>query len=134
MYTYSTNIRISYGDTDKMGYCYYGNYARFYEIARTELLRSLGLSYRELEEKGVMLPVISMNIQFKKPAFYDELITVAVSIDQLPSARIVFTYEVFNEKKEILNEGETTLVFMDAEKKKPMHVPDFVSDLFKKVL
>lgn len=112
MFTYEvTDIRVRYADTDQMGYVYYGNYARFYEIGRVESLRSLGFHYKEMEASGVMMPVYENKSRFLKPARYDDLLRVRVTIPELPKVRIVFQYEVFNQYNELLNTGETTLVF-----------------------
>ena len=119
MFVHSTKIRVRYGETDQMGYMYYGNYAQFYEVGRVEMLRSLGMSYRSMEEEGIMMPVLEMKCKYIKPALYDEEITVKVIMEKLPSIRIHFKYELFNEKKELINIGETTLVFINIEKNKP---------------
>ena len=111
MYNHQVDIRIRYAHTDQMGYCYYGNYAQFYEIGRVEALRNLGFSYKKIEESGILLPVIDFNIKYINPAYYDDLITVNTIIKELPSARIKFEYEIFNESGEKLNFGATTLVF-----------------------
>ncbi|GAA4398351.1 thioesterase family protein [Nibrella viscosa] len=116
MFTYTvTNLRVRYADTDQMGYVYYGNYARFYEIGRVESLRSVGVSYKELEASGVMMPVYEMKTRYIRPARYDDLLTVQVSIPHLPGARILFQYEIFNQEGILLNTGETTLVFQRAD-------------------
>ncbi|MBU0763360.1 MAG: acyl-CoA thioesterase [Bacteroidetes bacterium] len=130
MYSAETKIRIAYGDTDRMGYCYYGNYSRFYEVARTELLRSLGKSYRELEEMGIMMPVISMSSRFIKPAYYDEEITVRAVITEPPRSRIRFEYEIYNDNNELINTGETTLAFIDRDRNRPQPAPEFLVKLF----
>ncbi len=115
-----------------MGYVYYGNYAAFYEIARTEMLRSTGISYRELEEMGVMLPVTEMKTKYLKPGKYDDLITIRVTIRKKPAVRIVFEYELFNENGELLNQGETTLVFVNMEKNRPCMPPQVFLDKMSK--
>jgi acyl-CoA thioester hydrolase len=108
-----------------MNYVYYGNYAQYFEVARVEALRNLGISYKELEEKeGVMLPVLDYQIKFFKPGFYDELLTIDTSIIKMPEARIAFEYEVFNEKNELINKASTTLVFVNKSTGKPMAAPD----------
>lgn len=105
MFQFEYQTRVRYAETDKMGYVYYGNYAAFYEIARTEMLRSTGFSYRELEDMGVMLPVIEMKCKYIKPARYDDLITIKTTIRIKPAVRIIFEYELFNEKQELVNTG-----------------------------
>ncbi len=118
MFSYSTKIRVRYADTDQMGYMYYGNYATFYEVGRVEMLRSMGLTYKSMEESGIIMPVTDLKCKFILPALYDEEITVKVFIDKMPSLRIHFRYELFNESEDLINMGETTLVFIDQEKKR----------------
>ncbi len=104
-----------------MGYVYYGNYPTYYEVARVECIRSLGLSYKELEEQGIILPVLEFTIKYVKPAFYDQELTLVTKIEKLPSTRITFKVECFNESQELLNFGTVTLVFVNKETKKPCH-------------
>ena len=120
-----TKIRVRYGETDRMGYVYYGNYAQYYEVARVEALRKIGFSYKEIEDKGILLPVLDYTIQYKKPAFYDDELTLVTTIKELPGVRITFHYECFNEQKELLNTGMVTLVFVDKERNKPCMPPDW---------
>jgi len=130
MYIYETKIRVRYGETDQMGYMYYGNYAQFYEVGRVEMLRSLGMTYRSMEESGVMLPVLEMRCKYLKPALYDEEITVKVILNKIPGIKIHFRYELFNEQLQLINEGETTLAFVDIKKNKPCLPPeDFLNRL-----
>jgi len=124
-----TKIRIRYGETDKMSYVYYGNYALFYEQARTEMMRHLGLSYREMEEKGTIMPVLEMYTRYIKPSFYDDLITVKTFLRKMPTVRIRFDYEIYNEAKVLLNTGFTTLTFVDAHTLKPKRPPKYFLDL-----
>ena len=123
MFVFETQIRVRYAETDQMGYMYYGNYAAFYEVARTEMLRSLGMTYSSMEKDGIMLPVAELKTKYLKPALYDENIRIKVSIHQKPSVRIIFYYELFNENNELINTGETTLVFFDMKKNKPCLPP-----------
>ncbi|MFA6947061.1 MAG: thioesterase family protein [Pedobacter sp.] len=118
MFSHTTKIRVRYADTDQMGYMYYGNYAEFYEVGRVEMLRSLGLTYKSMEESGIIMPVTDLKCKYILPALYDEEITVKVFIDKMPSLRIHFRYELYNESDDLINMGETTLVFIDQEKKK----------------
>lgn len=124
MFTSETQIRIRYGETDQMGYCYYGNYAQFYEVGRVEALRQLGFSYRSLEESGIMLPVLDFQIKYLKPAYYDDLLTIRTTVHDIKGARILFQYEMFNDKNEKINFGETTLVFINKETGKPCQPPE----------
>jgi len=121
MYTHSTTIRVRYSETDQMGYVYNGNYAQYYEVGRVEMLRSLGMTYGGMEEYGVMMPLLEMKSKFIKPALYDQEITI----------RIIFDYELFNEKEELINIGSTTLVFFDMEKKRPCQPPAYFMDRVK---
>lgn len=115
MFIHTTTYRVRYADTDQMGYVYYGNYARLYEIGRVEALRSLGFSYKEMEETGVMMPVYENKSRFIAPTLYDELLTIKTTINALPAARVVFHYEILNSSEKIVHLGETTLVFVKME-------------------
>ena len=132
MFTSETKIRVRYGETDQMGFAYYGNYAEYYEVGRVEALRGIGLSYKELEDDGIMLPVYTFSIKYLKPALYDDVITIKTTIPEMPQARIRFEYECYNEKGELLNTGETTLVFIDKETKRPCGAPADLKEKFKK--
>jgi acyl-CoA thioester hydrolase len=124
MYTASTQIRVRYGETDQMGYLYYGYYALYYEVGRAEAIRQLGFTYRELEETGIMMPVAEMNAKYYRPALYDDLITVKTILKEIPEgSKIHFHSELYNEAGTLLNVGVTTLVFYDMKKKKKVHMP-----------
>lgn len=125
-----TQIRVRYSETDQMGYVYYGNYAQYFEVGRVELLRQLGMSYKGLEESGIMMPVISMSSKYLKPAKYDNLLTVRTFIKEKPQFRCKFEYEVLNEMNELLHVGETTLVFIDIQTSKPVNNPKQIADKF----
>lgn len=128
MYTHDTELRVRYGETDRMGFVYYGDYASFLEVGRVEALRSLGFPYRQLEDEGIMLPVLDLQVRYHRPARYDDLIVVRTSITEPPSARIRFSYELFSQDGTLLTEATTTLVFVDAATMKPRRAP---SDLRK---
>lgn len=130
MYKSETKIRVRYSETDQMGYVYYGRYAEYYEVARTEMIRDLGFSYREFEARGIMLPVTEMKIKFYQAGKYDDLLTLVTRLEVLPTARIRFVYEMFNEQKQKLNEGEVTLVFTNARTRRPTRPPE---DLIEKL-
>lgn len=123
-----TKIRVRYGETDQMGYVYYGNYAQFFEVGRVEWLRSLGVSYKSLEASGIMLPVIQLSINYIKPAKYDDLLTIVTILKNKPLVKIEFDFEILNEKKELLTTGFTRLVFMDMKKNKPVKAPQYLLD------
>jgi acyl-CoA thioester hydrolase len=112
MLSFSCQYRVRYADVDQMGYVYYGNYAKLYEIGRVETLRSLGMTYKQMEESGVMMPVYENKSRFLFPAKYDELLSIKVIIKELPKFRMVFLYEISNEENVLLHTGETTLVFV----------------------
>ena len=129
MYSATTQIRVRYGETDQMGYLYYGYYALYYEVGRAEAIRTLGFTYRELEEMGIMMPVVELNAQYFRPALYDDLITVRTVLKQLPEGpKIQFHSELYNEQGQLLNKGVTTLVFYDAKEKKKTNMPEALFD------
>ena len=127
---FETKIRVRYADADRMGYVYYGNYAMYFETARTEMLRSLGITYKGWEDSGLILPVREMSIRYHAPAFYDDLLTVHTLITERPAARITFYHEVYNEKGEKLCTGQIVLVFIDEKTRRPTRAPeDFLKAL-----
>jgi acyl-CoA thioester hydrolase len=132
MYTFETSIRVRYGETDQMGYVYYGNYPLYYEVGRTEMLRSAGLTYRSMEEKGILMPVNSLSIKYIEPARYDDLLRLRVILKELPTAKIHFYYEIYNEQDKLLNTGETVLVFVDAKNRRPRRAPKILMDELKR--
>ena len=134
MYQSNVNIRVRYAETDQMGYCYYGNYAMYYEVARVETLRAIGFNYKSLEEDGVLLPVIDFSIKYLKPAFYDDQLEIVCKIPIIPNVRIKFEYETFNENKEMINFGNTTLVFLNKISKKPVNCPKPLLDKLNQYL
>ena len=135
MYSFEKTIRVRYGETDQMSFVYYGVYAQYYEVGRVELLRSLNVSYKSLEELGFALPVVNLNISYKKPAFYDDLLTIKTTIKEMPSARLTFYYETLNGKGDLLNTGEVVLVFIDKETGKPCLAPSiFLDKLHEKLV
>lgn len=123
MYTSEIKLRVRYAETDKMGYCYYGNYAEYFEVGRVEALRALDATYKEMEDNGIMLPVLSFSIKYFKPALYDDMLTIKTTITELPTTRLNFVYETSNENNILLNKAETTLVFIDMKSSKPCHAP-----------
>lgn len=136
MFITKTQIRIHYALTDQMGMVYHGNYAQFYEIGRTEALRELGLTYKSIEELGVIMPVIEIQFKFIRPAVYDDLITVVTTLKEIPlHHKVTFYGEIFNEKNELLNVGHVVLYFMDAKTMKrsemPLVIKNRLSQYFK---
>ena len=127
---FDVQIRVGYKDTDKMGVVHHSNYVVFYEIARTEWLRSKGYTYRELEEKGVMMPVREIQSKFLRPAFYDDLLTVRISVQKMGGVRVVFYHEIFNQGGELIHTGTAELAFMDAESRRPCRAPEWFVEMF----
>jgi acyl-CoA thioester hydrolase len=126
-------LRVRYGETDQMGYAYYGVYAQYYEVGRVEAMRVLGFSYKDVEAKGILMPVTDYHINYKKPAYYDDELTIVTMVKELPKgARIIFDYECYNQDKELLNTGQVTLVFIDKAKNKPCAAPDWFVDAAQK--
>jgi len=133
MFTSKTQIRIHYALTDQMGVVYHGHYAQFYEIGRTEALRSLGLTYKEIEADGVLLVVTEIHSRFVRPALYDDLIIVVTSVKEMPEHhRIIFHSEIYNEKEKLLNVGDVTLYFMDAKTMKRCEMPEKIKEKMRK--
>ena len=125
MYQHTTQIRVRYAETDQMGYLYYGNYAMYYEVGRAEAIRALGLSYQEMEDTyGVMMPVVSLNMRFVRPALYDELLTVQTVLRRLPDRFINFDMEIRNEAGKLVNGGKVRLCFVEKESRKSIVAPD----------
>lgn len=130
MYKTETSLRVRYAETDRMGYSYYGNYATYFEVARVESLRALGISYRSLEDRGVLLPVTEYNIRFFKPAYYDDEILIFTTVPAIPTARIRFEYESYRGDT-LLNKAWTELAFVDAKTSVPMRCPNELSGALK---
>ena len=117
---------MRYAETDQMGVVYHGNYAQYLEMGRVEWLRALGVTYKSMEDNGVMLPVISLHIDYKKSALYDDLITVETQLKNKPMVKIEFDYKIYNESKELLATAHTVLAFMDKKTNKPIRCPDYI--------
>lgn len=131
MFSSKTKIRVRYAETDQMGYVYYGNYAAFYEVGRVEALRDIGLSYKMLEDSGIMMPVLNLQCNYFKPAKYDDLLEIETIIPDKPGVRCRFEYQIKNEIGDLLNKGETTLVFIDMKTNRPTRCSDFLEEKFK---
>lgn len=123
MYTSETHVRVRYGETDKMGYVYYGVYPLYYEVGRTELMRNFNFPYKKIEDMGIMLPVKSLDVKYYQAAKYDDLLTIKTTIHEMPTAKITFHYEILNQDGVLLNEGNTTLVFVDETTRRPRKAP-----------
>jgi len=125
------SFRVRYGETDQMGVVYHGNYPQYLEMGRVEWLRVLGISYKDMEINGIILPVISLQLNYKKSAVYDDLLTVRTILRKKPQVRIEFDYEIYNEAGELLAEANTVLAFMDAKKNKPIRCPEYILERLK---
>ncbi|MEM6395687.1 MAG: thioesterase family protein [Bacteroidota bacterium] len=124
MHTHTTHFRVRYALTDQMGYLYYGHYAMLYEVGRTEMLRDLGLTYAEMEsQQGVMMPVMSMDMRFVRPARYDELLKIQTELLELPGQTISFRMRVYNEADELVNGGRVKLCFVDMKTQERVNAP-----------
>lgn len=134
MYSYETKIRVRYSETDRMGYVYYGNYPQYYEVGRAELMRSLGYSYLQLENIGIIMPVQSINIRYLHPAFYDDELTIKTIVRNMPTSRMKFEYEIYNADGKIINKGDATLGFINAKTRKAMRPPKEILDTFKTLI
>lgn len=127
----SYSFRVRYAETDQMGVVYHGNYAQYFEMGRVEWLRNLGLSYKFMEENGIMLPVVNLTLNYKKPARYDDLLTVTTIFKKQESVKIEFDYEIHNEAGELLTTGGSLLVFVDMKTGRPVSPPDYVLEKIK---
>ena len=132
MYSTETLIRVRYGETDRMGYMYYGHYPEYFEVSRTEMIRSLGLSYKEIEDQGIILPVKSLNVSYKVPALYDEVLTVKSILRILPVVKLDIDYEIYNDKKQLVCTGNTVLAFVDIKTRRPRRAPEYFINAVKK--
>jgi acyl-CoA thioester hydrolase len=125
MFCSETTIRVRYGETDKMGYLYYGHYPEYFEVGRTDMIRLFGLTYREIEEKGIIMPVRSLKVDFKSPAYYDELLIVKSCLKVLPEVKLDVDYEIYNAQNQLICTGNTVLAFVDSASGRPRRAPEF---------
>ncbi len=133
MLSFEHKIRVEYHHTDQMGIVHHSNYIKFFEAARTEWLRAAGLSYAEMERRGVMMPIVDVAVKYRHPAYYDELIAVRVFVDELPMARMVFRYEIFGEDGRDIASGSTTLGFIDSTTRRPQRAPKWLMEVLEKM-
>lgn len=131
MLSSTIQFRVRYAETDQMKYVYHGNYAQYLEMGRIEWLRNLGISYKKMEESGIMLPVINLNINYLKSAKYDDLLTLKTRLINQPSVKIEFSYEIYNENQDLLTTAETTLVFINMKTNKPTRPPKYLLEKLK---
>jgi acyl-CoA thioester hydrolase len=123
-FTQETKLRVRYGETDQMGYCYYGNYAQYFEVGRVEALRAIGMSYRDMENDGIMLPVSEFTVKYLSPALYDDELTITTRITAVNGARIEFEYDITNQQNKKVSTAKTTLVFVSKETMRPVQAPE----------
>ncbi len=129
--TARTEYRVRYADTDQMGVVYYGNYGKFYEIGRSEMVRDMGFPYIELENRGIVMPVYSVESRYRKVIKYDELITIETTVKDLPTAKMKFHHRIFNEDGSLAHEATVVLVFMDMQTHKLVRAPEVLLELYK---
>jgi len=123
-----TKIRVRYAETDQMGFVHHGNYAQFFEIGRLEWITQIGVSYKNMESEGILLPVIFLEINYVKPAYYDDELIIETFLLEKPTARIKFGYNIYNEDNELITKGITHLAFMDKQSNKPVRCPKYILD------
>lgn len=133
MRNHQFDVRVRYAETDQMGVVYHGNYAEYFEMGRVEWLRNLGITYKSMEENGIMLPVVSLSLNYKKPARYDDLLTVKTLFKKQESVKIEFDYEIYSEKGELLTTGNSVLVFVDMKTGRPVLPPGYVTEALEKL-
>jgi len=129
-YSHVLTFRVRYSETDRMGYCYHGNYSTYFELGRVEALRSLGVVYKVLEDEGILLPVVSMSTKFKAPALYDDLLRLETRLVRAENCTLEFSYSLFNENKQVLTTASTVLVFQSLHNRKPMRIPENLRTIF----
>lgn len=131
MISFETKIRVEYHHTDQMGIVHHSNYVKFFEVARTEWLRAMGITYAEMEHRGVMMPIVDVAVKYRNPALYDELISVTAFVDEAPMARMTFRYEVRGEDGREIATGSTTLGFIDSQTRRPQRAPQWLLEVIK---
>ncbi len=131
--TFETQLRVRYAETDQMGFVYYGNYPQYYEVGRAEAMRELGTSYKDMESTGIIMPIAEMHLKYIRPARYDDLLTIKTTVPELPSARMHFDYEVYDQAGKLLNKGYTVLAFLNKETGKPCPAPQWFLEKLKEL-
>ncbi|MBO5732999.1 MAG: acyl-CoA thioesterase [Alistipes sp.] len=132
MKSFDTHIRVEYHHTDQMGIVHHSNYVKFFEFARTEWLRAVGLTYAEMERRGVMMPIVEVQVKYRQPAYYDELIRVRAIVEEMPMARMTFKYEIYGEDDRPIATGLTTLGFIDSVTRRPQRVPSWLCEVLER--
>lgn len=131
MNEHEVQVRVRYGETDQMGVVYHGSYVPYFEIGRVEWLRNKGVSYKSLEESGIALPIVSMHLNYKKPARYDDMLTINTKLKRYSGVKIEFDCEIRNENEELLTTAHFILVFVDTKIGKPIVPPNYILDILK---
>lgn len=131
MISHDTFVRVRYGETDQMAYVYHGKYAEYFEVGRVELIRSIGISYKEVEERGILMPVAKLEVNFKFPARYDDLLRIRTSILEIPRSAFLTEYEIFNEEDKLLVTGAVKLAFFNKERNRPVRAPEYILSAVK---
>ena len=131
MKEHEIQVRVRYSETDQMGVVYHGNYVPYFEMGRVEWLRNKGVSYKSMEERGIALPIVSMNINYKKSARYDDLLTVKTTFKSQTSVKIEFDCEIRNEENELLTTAHFILVFLDLKTGRPIVPPAYINELLE---
>ncbi len=131
MILHQTYVKVRYAETDQMGVVHHANYAVYLELARIEWLNGLGISYKNMEENGIMLPVYDMKFSFLKPAYFDDNLCVETELRKKPGASIIFDYKILNQDGVLLTKAETTLVFVDMKTNRPTRCPEYILDKLK---
>lgn len=133
-FEHRTQLRVRYGEVDRMSYVYYGNYAQYYEVGRVEAMHSLGLDYAQMEENGIMMPVVKMECHYHRPLRYDQLVTVVTRITAMPRARLDFHYSLLDGQGTLMNEGMTQLVFVHRDTMRPTRAPQYFIEALRPYL
>ena len=131
MISFEHKLRVEYHHTDQMGIVHHSNYIKFFEAARTEWLRAAGMTYAEMERRGVMMPIVDVHVRYRQPAYYDEVLSVSVFVDELPMARMIFRYEIRGEDGRDVASGTTTLGFIDSVTRRPQRAPEWLMEVLR---
>lgn len=131
MISFEHKLRVEYHHTDQMGIVHHSNYIKFFEAARTEWLRAAGMTYAEMERRGVMMPIVDVHVKYCQPAYYDEVLSVSVFVDELPMARMIFRYEIRGEDGRDVASGTTTLGFIDSVTRRPQRAPEWLMEVLR---
>ena len=133
MLSFEHKLRVEYHHTDQMGIVHHSNYIKFFEAARTEWLRAAGLTYAEMERRGVMMPIVDVQIKYRQPAYYDEMLSITTSVSEMPMARMTFRYEIRGEDGREVASGMTTLGFIDSVTRRPQRVPQWLVEVLERM-